>query len=182
VSDPLLRVRGFVQEIRRASWFAACGEKLVAGEIDEASGYLAGMGLEPCEIVAVASWPDAAATTRRPDWSTAWWDAEERERGRLLDLARTEHGERPLMLALTAATQAASDVVMGAAAVAAGRAGIADETLHRVAAGAATQACYQAALAIAAGAGEAHGFAAKFRLFAARRWPLGIVAGRFFVF
>jgi hypothetical protein len=60
-------------------------------------------------------------------------------------------------------------------------AGIADPMLTRVASGAAAQACHQAALAIAAAAGPDHLFAMKFRLFAAGRWPLGIVGDRFFV-
>lgn len=179
----LLRVRAFADAIRRAPWFAACGEWLTAEDLDhDASAYLVGLGLGPCERAPVASWTDAAAITQLPDWSRAWWDAEEGERTRLFDLARAVHGERPLLEALTAATQTASDVVIGAAGLAAGRARVADDALHRVAAGAATQACYQAALAIAADAGEAHGFAAKFRLFAAGRWPLGIVGHRFFVF
>jgi hypothetical protein len=50
-----------------------------------------------------------------------------------------------------------------------------------VASGAAAQACHQAALAIAAAAGPEHLFATKYRLFAAGRWPLGIVGDRFFV-
>jgi hypothetical protein len=178
----LLRVRGFAGEIRRASWFAGCGEPLTAGDLDDASAYLAALGLAPCETAPVASWTDVAAITQLPDWSRVWWEAEEGERTRLFDLARAAQRECPLLAALTAVTQTASDVVIGAAAVAAARAGVADEALHRVAAGAATQACYQAALAIAADAGEAHGFAAKFRLFAAGRWPLGIVGDRFFVF
>jgi hypothetical protein len=38
------------------------------------------------------------------------------------------------------------------------------------------------ALVTAAGASDDHAFAAKFRLFAGGRWPLGVVGGRLFVF
>jgi hypothetical protein len=62
------------------------------------------------------------------------------------------------------------------------RGGVADQALMRVAAGAAAQACHQAALARAAGAGDDHAFAQKFRLYAGGRWPLGVVGGRLFVF
>jgi hypothetical protein len=73
-------------------------------------------------------------------------------------------------------------VLLGAAAVAAARAGMADPSVTRVAAGAASQACDQAALALAAGADGHHPFAAKYRLFLAGRWPLGVVGSRGFVF
>jgi hypothetical protein len=66
--------------------------------------------------------------------------------------------------------------------VAAARGGVADMALIRAAAGAATQACYQAALVLAAGAEAEHPFAIKFRLYEAGRWPLGIVGMTFNVF
>ena len=59
---------------------------------------------------------------------------------------------------------------------------LADPALARVAAGAAAQACHQAALALAVAAPPEHVFAVKYRLFAAGRWPLGIVGDRCFVF
>ena len=74
------------------------------------------------------------------------------------------------------------DTVMGAASAAAARAGIADQALARVAAGAATQAAYHAALVRAAGAGDAHPFALKYRLYAAGHWPLSVTGGKFWVF
>ena len=179
---PLVRVRGFAREVAQASWFAACGERLIPGERDDAAAYLAALGLDVSAIEGVSRWQEAAATTQRPDWSQDWWEAEEGERRALYAAASREAGEATLLAALSAVTQAASDIVHGAAAVAASRVGVADPALHRVAAGAATQACYHAALALAAGRGDEHGFAAKFRLFAGGRWPLGIVGDRFFVF
>jgi hypothetical protein len=71
---------------------------------------------------------------------------------------------------------------LGAASIAAARDGVADPALSRVAAGAATQAAYQAALARAAGSPDSHPFAIKFRLFAAGRWPLGLVSDTFHLF
>jgi hypothetical protein len=175
------RIQSFAAPVRRASWFAACGEALTSAELADAMAYLAALALT-AEVSAAATWGEAAATTQRPDWDSAWWEAEERQRDDLARAAAAALGEQPLLAALTAVTQAASDTVLGAAAVAASRAGVADEMLQRVAAGAATQAAYQAALALAVGAGEDHAFAVKFRLFAGGRWPLGIVGGRFFVF
>jgi hypothetical protein len=75
-----------------------------------------------------------------------------------------------------------ADAVQNAASTALARAGIADEMLSRVAAGAASQACHQRALANAAGRGADHGFAIKYQLYRGGRWLLGVVGGRCFVF
>lgn len=140
------------------------------------------LALPAAPVAAVASWSEAAAVTRRPDWSHAWWQAEDQLRDRLYAAARTRLGEERLLAALGPPVDAAREVLLGAAAVAATRAGTADPALTRVAAGAASQACYQAALAALAEVGPAGAFAVKLRLFLAGRWPLGIVGGQFFMF
>jgi hypothetical protein len=84
--------------------------------------------------------------------------------------------------ALTRVTQAASDPAHARALRSLTDAGGVDEGLARAAAGAATQAGYLAALAVAAGQPASHAFLAKFRLFEAGRWPLGIVTARLWVF
>ncbi len=56
-------------------------------------------------------------------------------------------------------------MVHGAAAIAAGRAGVATQ-----------------GMTLAAGAGSNHLFPAKYGLFAAGRWPLGVVGGKFHLF
>ncbi len=127
-------------------------------------------------------WRAAETATRSPAWNATWWNAEEKERLSLLERAAAQWGERSLMAALTRVTDEATRITLGAASVAAARDGIADPALSRVAAGAATQAAYQAALARAAGATDNHPFAIKFRLFAAGRWPLGLVGDTFHLF
>ena len=127
-------------------------------------------------------WLAAETATRSPEWNSAWWDAEEKERLVLLKQAQAEWGERGLMGALTRVTDEATRLTLGAASIAAARDGVADPALCRVASGAATQAAYQAALAQAAGAGPAHPFAIKYRLFSAGRWPLGLVGDTFHLF
>ena len=179
--DALAPVQDFARTLAHASWFAACGEPLSDSEIADARAYVAALGQGALEIFAVPTWRDAAATAQRPDWSRDWWDEEARAQKELQHRAATRFGEAPLLSALTAVTEAA-DALHGAAALALGRAGIADPALTRVAAGAAAQACHQAALALAAAAGPDHLFSIKYRLFAAGRWPLGIVGGCFFVF
>ena len=90
--------------------------------------------------------------------------------------------EQAVLVALTHVTSKASEAVHGAAETAALRFGVDDDGLIRAAAGAATQAAYQAALVIAAAEDEEHPFALKFQLFRAGRWPLGIIGGTFSIF
>ncbi len=174
-------LRRFVERLPAVPWFAALGAPVAPSEAAEVRAYLLGLGLPAHPPVPVAGWREAERIARDPGWSRAWWEAEERARAALLDAAHPGAGGP--MAALTRVTDAAGPLVMGAAAAAAARAGVADEALLRVAAGAATQACYQAALVLLAGDGDdRHPFAVKFRLFAAGRWPLGPLGGRFFLF
>jgi hypothetical protein len=182
VSDRLADLRS---RLRMASWFAAVGERLTAGERWDARAYLAGLGFADAGVDEVNSWPEAAAITKSPDWSRAWWDREEAERTRLLEICGQQFPEHELMAGLSRIMELASATTHGAAAIAAARGGVADQALIRVAAGAAAQAAYQAALPVLAGkaAGDSeHPFAVKFRLFEAGRWPLGIAGGSFHVF
>lgn len=176
------RIGGLRQQIRTASWFAACGEALTAPEIAEADAYLAALGFAGTPVRGVAGWMAAASILRDPAWLPDWWDREEAERARLLAAAEATLPRAGVLAALSEATADGSTIVHGLAAVAAARAGIADPALIRVAAGAGTQAAYQAALARLGGAGDDHAFAVKFRLFQAGRWPLGITAGIFHLF
>lgn len=180
--DVLADLRG---RLRLASWFAALGERLTQGERWDARAYLAELGFADAGVAEVKSWEEAAAIAKSPDWSRAWWDREEAERQRLLGLCGAIYPEHELMAALSRVMELASASTHGAAAIAASRAGVVDPALIRVAAGAAAQAAYQAALPVLAGnvAGETeHPFSIKFRLFEAGRWPLGIAGGSFHIF
>jgi hypothetical protein len=178
----LFKLGGFADRIGSASWFAACGEELTEAEREDALLWLRALGLEIDGVEGVPTWGEAARLAQSPEWSRAWWDAEEAERSCLYRTVAGTVGETALLSALSRVTESATRVLHGAAAVAAGRAGVADPMLTRVAAGAATQGCYQAALALASGADGRHAFAAKHRLFLAGRWPLGVVGTRGFVF
>lgn len=171
----------FAAALGSASWFAALGQELTEGEQREGEDYLKALGLT-ATLATVSDWRAAEHVTRDPAWSAAWWDAEEATRHNLFSQARETWGEHGLLNALTRVTDEATRLTLGAASIAAARDGIADPALTRVAAGAATQAAYQAALALAAEAGPAHPFAIKFRLFSAGRWPLGLVGATFHLF
>ena len=104
--------------------------------------------------------------------------------GLWLDASRGVHdflGETELHRQLSGIVQHASDTVQGAVSVALARDGIADAAFAKSAAGAATQAIHQAALATAVDADDDHGFLAKFRLYSAGHWPLGVCGGSFLI-
>jgi hypothetical protein len=155
------------------AWFSALGEPLGEAEAADIAAYVAGLRLAvAAPTLAVASWRQAAEIARAP--AGPWWDAEEAERARLERSVRLDPADRE-WLALT-------DALHGAAAVAAARAGCADQGLIRAAAGAATYAVHQYRLVRAAGAGEDHPFVRKYGLFSGGRWPLGVYGDRFAIF
>lgn len=175
------RLDTLLAEIEGPAWFAACGAELTAAERDELCLYEAELGFVGVPLAAVVHWHDAASVARRSDWSRVWWEAESALEAQLKAASLAQYTEDALLAGLSRVTLAAA-FLTGAAALALARAQVADEALMRVAAGAGAQACHQAGLARAADAGGDHAFERKFRLFAAGRWPLGIVGGRFFVF
>jgi hypothetical protein len=163
-------------EIRAASWFAALGEPLTDGDIAEARAYAGAV-----EVVRMTSWPEAEAFLKSPDASLNWWNREEAERKALLARAQMLYPDRALWTSLTELTTEAGDLVHGKAATASARMGSAAPASIHVAAGAASQAVYQLAVARLAG-NQTSPFESKFRLFAAGRWPLGIAGSRLFLF
>jgi len=172
----------FASYVRRVAWFSSLGEPLSPAELADAEAYCSALGFPYVTPVMTEDWEEAEAAIRNHDWDSDWWEAEEGLRADLIAQALEEVDEDELMAALTAVTGRAAEVLHGQAAVAAARSGVADQELIRAAAGAGAQGCYQAALVLAAGAGDEHPFAIKFRLYEAGRWPLGIVGSTFGVF
>jgi hypothetical protein len=76
----------------------------------------------------------------------------------------------------------ASEGLRRSAASAAERFGCTDAGLAGSAAGAASEALHLAELARLAGESDGHAFHAKRALFAAGRWPLGLLHGRYRIF
>lgn len=168
-------------EVRAASWFAALGEPLTDGDRADAGSYVMALGLAAPDTDIARDWPEAERLLKRPDWSPVWWDREEALRRALLARAEARYPERALWTALTELTTGAGELVHGKAATAAARMGDAAKASIHVAAGAASQAVYQLAVARLAEE-EGSPFESKFRLFAAGRWPLGIVGSRLILF
>ena len=172
---PSASLRPLRTEVRAASWFAALGEPLTEGDRADALAYSGA-----ADVQRIASWPEAEAFLKSPD-SLAWWDREEALRKALLARAEAQYPERALWTSLTELTTDAGEIVHGKAATAASRMGGAAKASIHVAAGAAAQAAYQLALARLAG-DAASPFESKFRLFAAGRWPLGVVGSTLVLF
>ena len=176
----------FAGRLGTASWFSVVGETLTSAELADTASYMTGLELTDVTTREVASWGDAEMCIKATDWNNAWWDAEDRLRLSLLEQAEERFGDTVVLEALTGISEQVSDVVHGAAAIAATRSGIADQGLTRAAAGAATMACYQAAVSIA---GHTEGdlanddpFIAKYRLFEGGHWPLCVRGAAFYVF
>lgn len=178
----------FPQRLRMASWFSFVGTPLSEAERSDITEYTRALGLGDLQLVELEDWRTAEACIKQTDWDADWWNAEEDRRRNLLDQATAKVGDMALTRALTDLSEKASDIVHGAAAIAASRGGVADQGLTRSAAGAATMSAYQAAVEKAAGidgaANDNSGlaFAAKFRLFEAGHWPLCVRSGTVYVF
>ncbi len=166
-----------------SDWFFMLGEPLAPSDRAQVSGYLRGLGLdEAMPIEGVPDFTSAAKVIGHPEWDRRWWDAEQRERERLLAEALASRGTASVLPTLSQITEDSISAVHGAAAVQAARVGCHDAGLIRAAAGALGEALYQARLAELAGQSASHPFFLKRTLFGGGHWPLGVVADRFFVF
>jgi hypothetical protein len=152
------------------------------GRLVRGDAYAKALGLGTLVLGQARNWPEAERVLKaRPTDHRPGGIARRPQRRRLLAKAETRYPERALWTSLTELTTELGDVVHGKAGIAAARMGGAAEASIHVAAGAAAQAAYQ--LALARRAEEAASpFESKFRLFAAGRWPLGIVGSTLILF
>lgn len=176
---PLVRLG---RSLRAYPWFARLGQPLGDAEMEAAQDYCSGLGFDGVYIEGVHDWPAARERASADEWNPAWWDAEEQARATLLGQARDLVDHDELTMALSSVTAVAGEICPDAAADAAIRQGFDDQTVILAAGGQATQAAYQAALALVADGDDFHPFALKLKLFEAGRWPLGLVGGSFYLF
>jgi hypothetical protein len=163
-------------------WFGMLGAPIGDAESGLVRQYLGALGIdEALPIEAVHDWPSARNVATSPAWDRRWWDAEQRERQRLYSRILKVLPEEGV-LRLLSSTLDSDGAVRDAAARAAGLACCTDAGLVRAAAGAASEAFYLAELARLASANHEHPFRLKEALFAGGRWPLGILAGRYWLF
>ena len=165
------------------AWFSALGAPLAAAEHEAIESIVAEGGVPGgVAIVVVPDWSALAASLRLSEHDDQWWNREEDEREALWVLATLRHTEDALESAIATAVDAARGPIARAIDAAMARAGTGDAALGAAARAAALLCVHQHALAVAAGASPGHLFFRKQALFAAGRWPIGVVAGRFHVF
>jgi hypothetical protein len=175
------RLDDFLARLDGHPWFSCLGEPASSADEEEARLLAQSLMIGDLGVAWVGDLHAAAALLRRVDHSRAWMDAEAEEVQRLTDRTETAFGANDTTDGLNRVMHRASDMAIGPAAVACARAGIANEALPKVAAGAAAQAAHGMALVLAAEAPAGHIFAARFRLFAGGRWPLTVAGGLFHV-
>lgn len=170
-------------EQQSTAWFSCLGSPLAAADLVNSRAYLDALGYPPeLPIVSVSSWHEAERVARAPDWDSAWWEREERERDRLKAAAERRLGSTQMLEHLTAATDLTADAIHAAAIIAMARTGSGADAMVRAASGAAIMAAHELALAQLAGCGPDHLFMRKYSLFKSGRWPLGVLRGAFYLF
>jgi hypothetical protein len=166
-----------------AAWFSSLGAPLApAQQAAIAAMFDAGAASRGGGIVVIADWPALAQALHRFERDDRWWDREEEEREELWALASARHTEDELQAAIAAATDAARDDIRSALAAALTDVAFADPRLAESALAAALLAVHHRVLALLADAPQGHPFFVKHALFAAGRWPLGSLDGRYHVF
>ena len=133
-------------------------------------------------IEIVPEWNTAGTIIRRTDFDPTWWRGEDRLAATLMDAATRTLGAEIVGARMAQIELLASNYLQTMATDTLIQSGLKDMGLGKSAAGAATIAVHHAALALAAGEPGTHPFAAKFRLFQAGRWPLGVYGDAFYLF
>jgi len=169
-------------ELAALPWFSSVGQPPAQAETAEAEAYWRALDPDAGGTIHwVADWVEAESIVRDPAGAD-WWGAEAGlHRASLAAIGPV--AETPAFIgALNEAVHAVSDIVMGAAALAAARDGVAGEAVIRVAAGAAGETAEQVMAARLAGAAPDHPFEIKLRLYAGGRWPLGMAGEALAIF
>jgi len=172
----------FGASLVRVPWFSALGARLDDRLKGEARDYLDALGFPDVEIAQIGSFREAEEAAQSPGFDDPAWEAEEQLRAALAAEAAARFGEEAAQIALTHISARAAPAVEAGIEQAARLWSVRDENLLTAAAGAAIQAAHEAALVLAAGAGEDHAFAYKFRLFERGRWPISITGASFNLF
>ncbi len=178
----LQAVARFAQAVPHVPWFLHLGEPLTPEALGIAADYALALGFPHCSIARVRDWAEAGDAAESPGIDDVSWEIEEQLTASLMDQALDVVGEDELSAALTHVSATAGDAAKMAIEEAAALAGHSDPALLDAAAGAATKACYQAALLLAGGGDEEHAVALKYRVFEAGHWPIGIIGSTFNIF
>ncbi len=176
--DPTI-VRKYAERISQGRWFVNLGLPFDEREQDTVQAYVRATGAG--KLVRATSWDDAhAIAIDARARAGAEIDAAEVEQLKSRALAATD---RPaLMTAMTTIVDGGLEVFFDRAGAAARTARITDPAIIRLAASAASEAVYRAALAAAVGEPETHRFILRHELFSNGRWPLAHIEDSFYLF
>lgn len=178
----LMQVSRFASLLQNNKWFARIGQELSNDDLKISRSYLEALGFPDSYPAQVNDWQDAISCLETNDWNSPAWETEEQLASALINDALEFIEEDILEVALTNITVKASEHISASLEQASANWGFEDEELLRAALGQAVQACYQAALVIAAGNEENHPFALKFQLYENGHWPLGIAGNTLNIF
>lgn len=186
---PLLSaVREFTARATRARWFAELGEPIDGETAHLARLYLDALGFPDAEPLPVMNWDDALDASESGDLNSEAWEAEEQLRAALTDRVLEGVSEEGLGVMLANLSAALAEPVAEMADEALMMADEAPDSIRDLAVGAAQQAAFGGALALAAAALEmaenddqaageealGHPLLLRYRLFEMGRWPLAL--------
>ncbi|RMF66086.1 MAG: hypothetical protein D6740_13470 [Alphaproteobacteria bacterium] len=180
--DPLSCAEALARACAEAAWFAALGEPPTAAETHQADLYARALGAREPQVSWLRDPSAVEALLARSDHGDRWWEREEAVRRHLAARAAGRVGKAALDAGIERLVPWMLAPLEGAAARALLRLGSSDAALAKVAAGAAAITIQQEYLRRLAGAAGGHGFAEKFRLFLAGRWPLLLAGERLWIF
>lgn len=186
---PLLSVlREFTERAQRAPWFSNLGEMIDGEAAYLARAYLDMLGFPDAEAIPVMNWDDALDAAESGDLNSEGWEAEEQLRAALSDRVLEGLSEEGLGVMLAYLQAALAEPVPEMVDEALMMADEPPDAIRDLAVGAAQQAAFGGALALAAAAldmaenddqqaGEEalnHPLMLRYRLFELGRWPLAL--------
>ena len=183
----LAAVPAFVQILQNTPWFRSLGDPASDKLRAEAEDYTSALGFPDAYPIFLTDWEDAASAAETQDFNSASWEAEEQARAVLTEALVNTMGEDTFELVMSHIQEKVSEVIGYGAEEAAENLHIEDEQFIAAAIGAGAQAAHQAALVMLTGVDsgevdEEHPFTARFKMFEAGRWPIGILGSSFSVF
>jgi hypothetical protein len=172
-------VRKYAERIAQGRWFVNLGLPFDEREQGTVDAYLRSTGA--AKAVRATSWEFAQTiVTDARARDDADVDAAEVERLKARALGTTD---RPaLMTTMTTIVDGGLEIFFDRAGAAARAARVTDPDIIRLAASAASEAVYRAALAAAVGEPETHRFILRHELFTNGRWPLARIDDGFYLF
>lgn len=178
----LKSVAPFVEVAKNVRWFRSLGERPEDYVHTYARDYADYLGFPEAEPVFLPEWEDAAFAAENPEVNSQAWEAEEQLRASLTNDVLMAVDENTLQMVMAHISGAITPVIDEAAEEAREYLRIEDMEFMQAAAGAAAQACYQAALVGMAGAEDEHPFVRRFQVFEAGHWPIAIIGNSFLIF